>query len=54
MTRLMRAHVEGPIPDLMATRPDVPTALNEIHRRLMAKKAEDRFQTAAEVVDALV
>ncbi len=53
MTRLMRAHVEGSIPDLIAARPDVPSALNEIHRRLMAKKAEDRFQTAAEVVDAL-
>jgi formylglycine-generating enzyme required for sulfatase activity len=53
MTRLMRAHVEGSIPDLIAARSDVPAALNEIHRRLMAKKAEDRFQKAAEVVDAL-
>ena len=53
MMKLMKAHAEGPIPDLLAIRPDVPVELNAIYVRLLAKKPEDRFATAAEVAAAL-
>jgi serine/threonine-protein kinase len=39
-----------PLRDL---RPDVPHAVAELVQRLMAKRPEDRFQTAAELSDAL-
>ena len=53
LMRLMRAHTEASIPDLLAVRPDVPAELNSIFQRLLAKKPEDRFQTAAAVATAL-
>ena len=53
MMQLMKAHAESPIPDLLAIRPDVPVELNAIYVRLLAKKPEDRFATAAEVAVAL-
>ena len=53
LMRLMKAHTEAPIPDLLAVRPDAPAELNAIFRRLLAKKPDDRFQTAAEVATAL-
>jgi serine/threonine protein kinase len=49
----MRAHVEGPIPDLRQARAEVPEELAAIYRRLMAKRPEDRFQSAQELVAAL-
>src|SRR5207237_9819718 len=40
-------------PALEALRPDAPAALSAVVRRLLAKRAEDRFQTPAELVEAL-
>lgn len=48
-----KAHVDGPIPDLRALRPDAPDELVRIHRRLLEKKPEDRFASAAELIEAL-
>lgn len=48
-----KAHVDGPIPDLRALRPDAPDELVRIHRRLLEKKPEDRFANAAELIEAL-
>jgi eukaryotic-like serine/threonine-protein kinase len=50
--KLIRHHNElaRPIEEL---RPDVPKKIANIVRKLMAKKAEDRFQTPDELMDAL-
>jgi serine/threonine protein kinase len=46
-------HREAPIPSLTAARPDVPPALDDIYRRMMAKMPAERFQSMGEVVRAL-
>jgi formylglycine-generating enzyme required for sulfatase activity/serine/threonine protein kinase len=51
--RKMLGHINDPIPDLRALRTDVPEALNAVYFKLMAKKADQRFATAAELANAL-
>ncbi|MCX7422089.1 MAG: serine/threonine-protein kinase, partial [Planctomycetia bacterium] len=46
MLHIMKAHVDGAIPDLTERCPQVPAELNALYQRLLAKKLEDRFQTA--------
>ncbi len=46
-------HREAPIPSLIAARPDVPAALDELFRRMMAKTIEERVQSMSEVVCGL-
>ncbi len=50
--RLM-AHVKQPPPSVYRDRPDAPRDLVEICMRMMAKKPEQRYQSAREVADAL-
>jgi serine/threonine protein kinase len=52
MATLLR-HLEGPIPLLPALRPDVPTSVDVLFRRMIAKKSSERFQNMGEVVAAL-
>lgn len=47
------AHLNEPIPMLTKKRPDVTRDLDRIFQKMMAKKPEDRFQQASEVVAAL-
>jgi len=47
------AHREQPIPSLRAVRDDVPMRLDEIYRRCLAKKAEERYQSMTELAAAL-
>ncbi len=47
------AHLSEQPPPVQALRPDVPAAVAELVARLMAKRPEDRFQTADEVVAAI-
>jgi len=44
--RVLRDHLSADPPDLRALRPEVPRALVEVVRRLLAKDPRDRYQTA--------
>ena len=50
---LLLKHRDAPIPSLFEARRDVPAELDEIYRRMAAKRPEDRFSTMAEVLHAL-
>lgn len=50
---IMKAHADASVPDLTALRSDVSAEVNSLFQRLMAKRPEDRFQSAAEVVAAI-
>ncbi len=47
--RVMMAHVNNPIPDVLATRPNLPVGVSEVLRRAMAKNPGARYTTAAEL-----
>ncbi|HEX4130375.1 MAG TPA: LamG-like jellyroll fold domain-containing protein [Pirellulales bacterium] len=53
MMQKFLAHREAPIPDLCANRADVPTALQTVFARMVAKKPEDRYASMNDVVAAL-
>ncbi len=53
LLQLMKAHVEGAIPNLTDIRLDVPAELNAVFVRLLAKNADDRYANAGEVIAAL-
>jgi serine/threonine protein kinase/DNA-binding response OmpR family regulator len=46
-------HRDAPIPSLCSVRSEVPASLDQLFRRMMAKKPEERFASMAEVVAAL-
>jgi WD40 repeat protein/tRNA A-37 threonylcarbamoyl transferase component Bud32 len=52
MEKLLKHRIDQPKP-IEQIRPEVPPIVAGIVRKLMAKKAEDRYQTPAEVVQAL-
>jgi hypothetical protein len=47
------AHINDPVPDLTASRPDLPPANNAIIHRAMAKDPASRFATARELAQAI-
>lgn len=47
-SEMISAHISAPPPSLTEARPDLPASMNQFYRRLMAKRKDDRFQTAAE------
>ena len=51
--RVLQLHQTAPIPDLAAIAPHVPPALVSIVTRALAKRAEDRWQSAEEMLAAL-
>ena len=46
-------HAIDPVPSSRALRPDVPEHLDVVARRALAKRPDDRFQSAAEMAEAL-
>lgn len=50
--RILKHQTQQPRP-IPTERPDVPPQLVQVCRRMMAKRPEDRFQSAAEVITAL-
>ena len=47
-------HVQNQPPPLSDTRPDLPVGLCELVHKLMAKRPEDRYQTARDIIRDLV
>ena len=48
-TSKMKGHILDPIPDLQKARADVPDAICEIYRTLLAKLPEERYQSAQQL-----
>ncbi len=53
LMKQMWAHSLAPVPSIRDARPEVPEALQAVLARMMAKKPEDRYRTAAEAAAAL-
>lgn len=50
---LLQKHLETPIPDLRNLRPDVPVSLSKAIQKALAKKPQDRFESAAQFAKVL-
>jgi serine/threonine protein kinase len=50
MMETLLKHRDAPIPSLTALRPDVPPALDDILRRMLAKTVDQRYQSMADAV----
>lgn len=53
MVDKLLAHRRQSIPSLAARRTDVPAALDDVFRKMVAKQAEDRYQTVEDLIAAL-
>ena len=52
-TDVLKAHVMDPLPAIEDLNPDVPPDICGLVERMLAKKPEDRYQSAAEVVEEI-
>ncbi len=52
-TMIMMQHVQDSPPSVLATRPDLPPAVDHVIARALAKTPADRFQSAGELFSAL-
>ena len=50
---LMVRHISEPIPSILAFNPNLPTAVEEVMTKGLAKQPEDRYNTAMDFVSAL-
>ena len=53
MAQLMFKIANEPHPDILSIRPDVPDCLAAIINRALSKNPEERFQTGAEMAQAI-
>src|SRR3954451_5740649 len=49
---VLYAHIQDPVPKVSAMRPELPTALDDVVEKAMAKKPDDRFATSGAFIDA--
>src|SRR5258708_17994085 len=47
-------HINDPVPEIPAANPNLPTSLNLIIQKAMAKSPDDRYSTATELARALI
>lgn len=52
-TAIMMKHLQEAPPSVLAERPDLPASVGRVVAQALAKKPEDRFASAGELVDAL-
>ncbi len=50
---ILKAHLEASPPSVRALCPEAPEELDEVLRKLLAKKPEERFQSASELLETL-
>jgi serine/threonine-protein kinase len=50
--KLMQQHLNAPIPDVRAQRPDLPESVQAIFTRALAKNPGDRYASAGQLADA--
>jgi len=53
LTEALRAHTQEPPPPPRAVAPDLPSPIERIILKALAKRMEDRFQTASEMAEAV-
>ncbi|MCA9122112.1 MAG: Hsp70 family protein [Planctomycetaceae bacterium] len=53
LVKTLLAHRTDPIPSIRAARPDAPEWLEEVFRRMLAKRPEDRYQSMSELISDL-
>ena len=53
MMQLLNAHMKESVPDITLKRPELPTLLNGIVRRAMAKEPEERYQSFQDLTNDL-
>ncbi len=54
VTRILFAHRDDPAPQLEELQPAIPVGLNGVFQKMVAKQPEDRFQSMADVIKALI
>ncbi|HEY6188015.1 MAG TPA: protein kinase [Pyrinomonadaceae bacterium] len=52
-TAIMMKHLQEPAPSVLDERKDIPAAVGRVVTRAMAKRPEDRYQSAGELAEAL-
>jgi serine/threonine-protein kinase len=50
---IVMKHINAPIPSVLGLNPDLPAAMDEVLKRVLAKSPSDRYHTAAEFTEAL-
>src|SRR5574341_710155 len=51
--KVLLSHTKDPIPEIREVRGDLPGGVSEVIKKAMAKKPEERFQSAGELAEAL-